>query len=41
MKIVESKRACVATQAIVELLYPIRKLVHSIRFNEKFWGLKT
>ena len=30
MKIVESKRADVVTRAIIELLYPIRKLVHTI-----------
>ena len=30
MKIVESKRADVVTQAIIELLYPIKKLVHTI-----------
>ncbi|MDB2405520.1 IS30 family transposase [Arcobacteraceae bacterium] len=30
MKIVESKKADVVTQAIIELLYPIRKLVHTI-----------
>ena len=30
MKIVDSKKADVVTQAIVELLYPIKKLVHTI-----------
>jgi len=30
MKIVESKKADVVTQAIIELLYPIRTLVHTI-----------
>ena len=30
MKIVESKKAEVVTQAIVELLYPIKKLLHTI-----------
>ena len=30
MKIVESKRADVVTKAIIELLYPIKKLVHTI-----------
>lgn len=30
MKIVDSKKADVVTQAIVELLYPIRKLVHTV-----------
>jgi IS30 family transposase len=30
MKIVPSKKADVVTQAIIELLYPIRKLVHTI-----------
>jgi len=30
MKIVDSKKADVVTQAIIELLYPIKKLVHTI-----------
>ena len=30
MKIVDSKKADVVTQAIIELLYPIRRLVHTI-----------